>query len=381
MKKFKKIAIYLLLIMLISSLFLNITAIESGTQITGIEEIPVLDPNTTENYMPSYTDKDKLPNVKMLTSDEAKAENVPEGYTGHVLKMTDDNNENWVGIPLDMGNHYIQEVENITVRIYCPQSTETTDGLRLADYKKSWIIRMPVKAKEEWTEITISNEGPYGSYSQIDSFEGLNDGTGHFKPMQLCVRNKEVGETVYIDSITINLKEKDTTPPKIEWSGEENITMTAGKKFDFNATAYDEYYKVSVEPEFIWSEGAIDNDGYLLEGNHTCKVKFTDPAGNTSELNFTFKIGPKDTEAPVLNWAPDSIIASAGMRPMLTLNATDAIEGELEMDIKWSEGALSERGLLNEGDHTLTLSACDSTGNKVEKIIKVTVLSGIPELE
>lgn len=381
MKKFKKSAIYLLLIMLISSLFLNITAVESGTQITGIEEIPVLDPNTTENYMPSYTDKDKLPNVKMLTSDEAKAENVPEGYTGHVLKMTDDNNENWVGIPLDMGNHYIQEVESITVRLYCPQSTETTDGLRLADYKKSWIIRMPVKAKEEWTEITISNEGPYSSYSQIDSFEGLNDGTGHFKPMQLCVRNKEVGETVYIDSITINLKEKDTTPPKIEWSGEENITMTAGKKFDFNATAYDEYYKVSVEPEFIWSEGAIDNDGYLLEGNHTCKVKFTDPAGNTSELNFTFKIGPKDTEAPVLNWAPDSIIASAGMRPMLTLNATDAIEGELEMDIKWSEGALSERGLLNEGDHTLTLSACDSTGNKVEKVIKVTVLSGIPELE
>lgn len=381
MKKIKKSAIYLLLIMLISSLFLNITAVESGTQIAGIEEIPVLDPNTTENYMPSYTDKDKLPNVKMLTSDEAKAENVPEGYTGHVLKMTDDNNENWVGIPLDMGNHYIQEVESITVRLYCPQSTETTDGLRLADYKKSWIIRIPVKAKEEWTEITISNEGPYSSYSQIDSFEGLNDGTGHFKPMQLCVRNKEVGETVYIDSITINLKEKDTTPPKIEWSGEENITMTAGKKFDFNATAYDEYYKVSVEPEFIWSEGAIDNDGYLLEGNHTCKVKFTDPAGNTSELNFTFKIGPKDTEAPVLNWAPDSIIASAGMRPMLTLNATDAIEGELEMDIKWSEGALSERGLLNEGDHTLTLSACDSTGNKVEKVIKVTVLSGIPELE
>lgn len=117
MKKFKKSAIYLLLIMLISSLFLNITAVESGTQITGIEEIPVLDPNTTENYMPSYTDKDKLPNVKMLTSDEAKAENVPEGYTGHVLKMTDDNNENWVGIPLDMGNHYIQEVESITVRL------------------------------------------------------------------------------------------------------------------------------------------------------------------------------------------------------------------------------------------------------------------------
>lgn len=378
MKKIQLLALFPLFAMLTSSMpiYADTTKTETTT-IEGISEIPVLDPMTTPNYMTSYNDKGQLPQIDMLTEEQAKEFAVPDGYSGYVLKMTDTNNKGWVGIPLDLERYYIQEVESIKIRIFCSDNTDAADGIRLADYDKEWIMRLPSSANGHWADVVISNVGPY-QHGQIKSFDDLDDGTGHFKPMQLYIRIREGGETVYIDSISIELKEKDTDPPIIEWSGNDTVSTTAGKRFNIDAKAYDEYYKMYIEPEFIWSDGAIDENGLLLEGEHTCKIRYTDPALNSSEINIKLHVGKKDTDPPALNWMPDHISATEGMKPVLNIIANDDIDGDMEVDQKWSDGALSQSGRLNAGEHTLTLTACDRTGNKVEKVIHVTVSADMP---
>jgi hypothetical protein len=142
---------------------------------------------------------------------------------------------------------------------------------------------------------------------------------------------------------------------------------------EIDATAFDEYDGRTVEPEFIFSEGAVDDDGFLLEGQHSCIVRYTDDAGNSAEIEIALKVAPKDVTAPSLSWTTDKIFANEGMRPMLTVTAEDDRDGEVEVAMTWSDGALDSRGRLTMGEHTLTLIAVDETGNKTEKVIAVSV--------
>ena len=153
---------------------------------------------------------------------------------------------------------------------------------------------------------------------------------------------------------------------------------TAGRVLRVNATAHDEYYGMDIEPEYIFSEGAVDKDGLLLEGDHSCTVKFTDPAGNYAELKLTLKVAPKDTVGPELSKLPAKIYANEGTKPLLTVTATDDRDGEVVPTVTWSNGALDNRGRLVAGTHMLTVSATDSTGNKTEKVIPVVVTDYAP---
>jgi hypothetical protein len=182
--------------------------------------------------------------------------------------------------------------------------------------------------------------------------------------------------TIYIDSITVKLRDPDTVAPVISYSGESVINTTAGKVFSVDATAYDEYDEAYIEPEYIFSEGAVNENGLLLEGQHTCTVKFTDFAGNISTIELTLNVEPKDTIAPTLNWAPDTIYANVGMMPILSVTAADDKDSVVDVVLEWSEGALY-RGKFCSGSHTLTVTATDSTGNKIEKIIPVIVADEI----
>ena len=66
------------------------------------------------------------------------------------------------------------------------------------------------------------------------------------------------------------------------------------------------------------------------------------------------------------------------MRIKLDLTAIDDHDGDVEVVMTWSEGALDSRGRLTEGEHTLTITAVDETGNKTEKVIPVIVTGGLP---
>jgi len=49
--------------------------------------------------------------------------------------------------------------------------------------------------------------------------------------------------------------------------------------------------------------------------------------------------------------------------------------------LTWSEGALDNRGRLTEGEHILTITATDTTGNTTQKTVKVVVVTSIDQLD
>ena len=229
----------------------------------------------------------------------------------------------------------------------------------------------------KWIDVVLDETSNFNT--AIKNFSVFDDGNGYCKTVNFCFRGSNLG-IAYIDSITVEIKAPDIAPPVIEYSGETEITTTAGQPFSVKAEAVDEYNNEKISPEYIFSDGAVDENGLLLEGEHSCTLRFTDDAGNFSELKFSIKVEPKDTVAPTFSWAPDKIYANAGMRPVLSIAVDDNRDNEIEPVLVWSKGTFDNKGRFIVGEHTLTISAVDDTGNKIEKIIPVSVAAGLPKI-
>ncbi len=364
--RFLPINFVLVLFLLLSSLPAH--ALESSaSQAIGKDEIPYGECNSSNSVFSTFS---------MLTEAEARDENVPIGYSGHVLKLTSAHSK--IAFPLDLSDIPLRDIESITFRIYCPPSTKS-NGIRLMDVESGeWIMLTGNKRAGRWAEITLKEGQNFNT--DVQDFSVLDDGTGYSRPVSFVLRFTGTDETLYVDSITIKRKNPDTEPPIITYEGETEIYTSSGRLFSIDATAYDTYAKETVEPEYIWSDGALDSNGLLQQGTHQCTVRFADRDGNYADLSLTVHAAEKDLDPPILQWAPDQIYASEGMIPVLQLLASDQWDGELPVQAQWSDGAL-QNGRLCKGTHTLTLSAADQTGNIVQKTIAVIVESGLPQTD
>lgn len=365
MKKKIIISFALAIILAFTSVAVYAAPFDSGV---GKDEIPYGefgDENTAYRYK----------TFDMMTEDEARAAGVPEGFSGHVLKIVGEGSG--VGIGLDLSEYRVKDIEKITFRVWCPKGTKS-NGVRLTNTSSSsWMMLADPGKVEQWVDVVLDETSNFETSEK--SFDAFDRGDGFCKTVNFCIRYDGGDGIAYIDSITVELKAPDTVAPVITYNGGNVIETTAGRELQINATAHDEYYGMDIEPEYIFSEGAVDKDGLLLEGEHSCTVRFTDPAGNFSELKLSLKVAPKDTTAPTLSWAPEKLYATEGMMPIIDVTATDDRDGEVEVVLTWSEGAIY-RGKLCGGNHTLTVTAVDETGNKTEKVIPVTVTSEIPNV-
>ena len=316
-------------------------------------------------------------NFNMMTADEAAAANVPEGYSGYVLALT---GAGHAGITLDLSeqNIVVNAINSITFRVYC---TANVREIRITDDAgNSWIARIEPSAKEEWIDVTLTKDGE--NFLSGYSMDDFADENGYFKPVNFGFRfTDNESTTVYIDSITFDMKEADTVAPVITYNGENTVNTTEGKRLELDLSAYDEYEDRAITPEYIWSEGALDANGLLVVGEHTCTVRATDTAGNSSEITLTVNVGAKDVSAPEISWTVDTIRAIVGTRCQLNISATDDLDGELEVKLTWSAGALDNRGRLTEGEHTLTINAVDATGNLAQRTVNVIVVASIEQLD
>lgn len=296
----------------------------------------------------------------MMTEEEAAAAGVPEGYSGYVLKIVGGNSG--VSVGLDLTQYRIKDVESITFRVYCPAGTKD-NGVRITDdVKDGWIMLANPGATEEWVEVVLSEQENFNTKTK--DFSVFDDGNGYFKRVNFTIRRDGTSSTVaYIDSITVKLKAADITAPVITYNGPDVIETSEGREFSLDLTATDDR-DGAIIPEYIWSEGALDDNGMLKAGEHICTVKATDEVGNSSEITVTVKVGAKDTTAPVIDTCglPENIVVLVGTRPMFSFTVTDDVD-DVELKMTWSNGAFDERGRLVEGFHFLDLYAVDKTGN------------------
>ena len=306
--------------------------------------------------------------LEIYTEEDGAAAGVPAGFTGCVMKLS---HRDQTGIAVDFTNRKIplSIISALKIRIYYPSNTvQAGNGVRITKYKSSdWAQLSAPDCPDEWTTLTVTDRSVFQYLCNEDGYLakfgfGFRFGNGN-------------SGTCYIDYIIVETKPDDGVAPVLTYNGETDITTSAGKPFTVNATAYDDYEQRSVPIDYEWSDGALDADGNLTQGNHTCTIFAVDYYGNRSEgivINLT--AGAPDTTAPTINFDLTEIYSVVGCVPVLNVTASDD-KDEVTVKTVWSSGALDSRGRLKQGTHTLTLRASDLTGNTAEMTVTVYVRS------
>ena len=325
----------------------------------------VLDTLPTVDYIEGVSPYDGI--VHSYTSSEAASLGIPSGYDGNVIKVTG-NNSNYMAATLDMTDLAlpIHLIESITFRVYL---TSGSNSLRInnAGYN-NWLVLATVSSGS-WIDYTISSDGTgLSTGRKLYEFADENGNLGIFG-----IATKG-GSGLYVDGITIKLKNDDGEAPVLTYDGKTDILTSCGKTFNPNITAYDEQEMRDVELVYTWSDGALDTDGKMLEGVHTCRISATDYYGNTSYIDLNVTVGPPDVTAPEISFRTSEVYVVAGTYYRMVITATDDYDDVTVVE-EWSEGAIDLGGRLREGTHTLTLTATDLSGNKTVHVVTFYVLS------
>lgn len=115
----------------------------------------------------------------------------------------------------------------------------------------------------------------------------------------------------------------------------------------------------SSELDTLCPQGTLSSFEIGYRGNAASVFYIDDLALSLSEADDT---------PPVLNVPRTSYTAEAGSIPAPDVTATDD-SGYVQLDYAWSAGALDERGRLQEGEHTLTVTASDLFGNQAQATV------------
>lgn len=308
--------------------------------------------------------------VQDMTADEAAENGVPAGYSGNVLKVSSKNPR--FGMTFDPTglNIPIGLIEYISFRVYMNVST---NALRISNCGATEWIVLANLTPGAWVDYTISADG--SGFSNSHKMGSLADENGNLGIFGIGTKYESGDYAFYIDSISVKLKDDDGEGPVLNYSGKTDILTSCGKVFEPGIIAYDELEDREVALVYEWSEGALDGDGKMLEGEHTCRVSATDYYGNTSYLDLNVTVGPPDVEAPEILFFTDEIYVSVGTYYRMLPIAMDNYD-DVKVVEEWSEGAIDFGGRLAEGVHTLTLTATDLSGNKTVKVVTVYVIDG-----
>ena len=306
---------------------------------------------------------------------EAAQAGIPEGYSGTVVSVISDAINR--GVTLDFSSQKIPTnlVESITFRVYIGGDGKPTDSypelrIPMPFLSGAWAMRYPLGDKtDQWTDVVLARDN--GSFFEENTgtlgFEKLSS-NGCLNQFELAMRHNGSVGIFYIDSIQVDLVE-DKTPPTILYDGEDIVTISQGQSLSFNVSATDTL-EGEIDVEYVWADPSIlDEHGAPTVGTHTLIFRATDYFGNVAEKSITVTVQEPDLIAPTLHIPTHTIYAKVGAIPLIKVKATDDKDENVNVVYTWSNGALTERGQLTEGTHTLTITATDASNNATEEII------------
>ena len=343
-----------------SYITLNVTVLYDESVIT-LDTIP------TTGYIPDVSIYDGT--STHLTASEAEANGVPQGYTGGVLKVSGSSDR--FGTTLDFSSLVIPVglIEKITMRVYFRDSS---NAIRVSDHGATdWMV-LAAATPNTWMEYTLTASG--GGFSNNYKIKDFANDDGNLGIFGLATKTSSQDRSFYVDEIVIHLKKNDGTKPVISYNGDTNVLTSSGKPFVLDATAYDALDERYVELKYEWSNGACDSDGNLNKGEHTCRVSATNYYGNTSYIDLNVTVGDPDVEAPTIHFEARDVYVMAGTYYRCDILCSDNYD-KLTVSETWSAGAIDFGGRLNIGEHTLTLTATDLSGNSTTIVVYVHVLA------
>ena len=341
-----------------SSVVINVS-VKADKSVIALDDVP------TTGYIEGVSIYDGQ--TEYLTPDEAVSEGVPMGYSDGVLKVSGSTAR--FGMTFDPRALEIPVglIDKITVRILLYTGE---NGLRVSNHgPTNWMVLANVNVGS-WVEYTMYAGGNgFSNGYRMSDFADVNGNLGIFS---IATNDKSGKNVFYIDSITINLKKDDNQAPVINYNGSSDIVTTAGKPFVLDAEAVDTLSGAPVKLEYSFSEGAIDKDGNLLEGVHSCRVSATGYYGHTSYIDLNLVVGPTDVTAPEILIYTEEIYAPAGAFWCVEILGIDDYD-EVVVQETWSNKPTDIGGRLIAGEYTLTLRCVDLSGNVSTKIVKLHV--------
>ena len=311
--------------------------------------------------------------VTELTEKEAASKGLPAGYSGSVYEIGCGSDRGYTGVCIDLSAYEIPIgiVDSISFNVLLPTAYSE---LRMRNGNTTdWIMRCSTASTGTWTSVILNTDGFnfYGS----SKMSILANEEGNLGAFALIGRVSGSYSPYYIDSITVKLKDDDKVAPVLNYSGDTDVLTSAGKVFAPAVSAYDEFEARDVALVYSWSDGALDEDGKMHQGEHTCRISATDYYGNTSFVDLNVTVGPPDVEAPVIEFIAKEIVVPVGTYYRMALIAIDNYD-KVEVIEEWSDGAIDFGGRLAEGTHTLTLTCTDLSGNSTVHVVTVYVVSG-----
>ena len=345
-----------------------VVTVTPDTSLIRIEDVPHIPHDMSIANSAAYAGT-----LKELSASEASAKGLPEGYTDSVYEIGCGSDGGYVGVCIDLSAYEIPIgiVDSISFNVL--MSTSYSELRMRCGNTTDWVMRCSSAPTGSWNTVILNSEGFnfYGS----SKMSLLANAEGNLGSFALIGRVSGSYSPYYIDNITIKLKEDDKVAPVLTYSGKTDILTSSGKVFAPDAYAYDEFEKRDIELVYTWSEGALDGEGKMLEGVHTCRVSATDFYGNTSYIDLNVTVGPADVEAPTIQFIAREIYVPVGTFYRMVITAVDNYDDVTVVE-QWSEGAIDFGGRLAEGTHTLTLTCTDLSGNQSVHVVTVYVMSG-----
>ena len=180
---------------------------------------------------------------------------------------------------------------------------------------------------------------------------------------------------VYLDSIKIVTVDGAAGQPELRYDGSDKLDQTADKPLALaEYSAYDAFEKRDLVVTERW-EGTpgVDENGLAVEGGpYTLVLEAENSFSERVEKRLTLTVRPRDTVPPQIYVNTDKLFAPAGTYATMNVRSEDN-EDEVETRYTWSSGALDRYGRLQAGEHQLTLTSTDLTGNTAERVLTVTV--------
>ena len=272
-------------------------------------------------------------------------------------------------IPVDL-------IESITVRIYLLESGSNVFRMAFPGATDWLVLHDP--GKSGWCEYTIYSDGRGFTNGNLPKIAPLANDRGQLGAFGIAVKYPTAAteDVCYIDGITVTLKKDDGIAPEIKYDGEASIRTSMGKPFVLDISAYDVAEEREIPLCYDWSAGAVDADGNLQMGDHTVTISATDYYGNERSITLSVSVGDPDITAPTIEITVSEVYATVGSLYRFNVTAIDDYDRVTVIE-SWSDGAIDAYGVLSAGEHTLTLTVTDLSGNTAMHIINFHVLDVI----
>ncbi len=317
---------------------------------------------------------------------DAAYASIPTGGSGTILRMTGTTNDKY-SIDYTASEIPLALVNSIDFRIYAQASASGTYPefrLQNPDYSSRNLDLWPfinnggaggyslVDGLNAWRTLSVNSNTITGAHGW-SNFAGLDDPTilGYF---QVLFRTNTSSDSLYIDSITLDLKANDNVGPVITCPY-NSMTVPASSLIDLKATAFDAQDNRNVAITYDWDGMTFDaNNKVTSQGTFNVVLTAKDYYGNTTTKTVQITVGAEDHDAPVINIPYSSITLPTGALFEFDVShyITDAYDFTYE--VVYSNGTMDELHHLLVGTHTMTITATDSSGNSANKVVVINVV-------